>query len=216
MIAAARRYDLSGDTRFHDVADYFFYEVSSARSYVTGGTSNAEAWLAPPRRLAAELKLSANTAECCCAYNMLKLARHLYGWNPSPTYFDYYEHVLLNHRVGTIRPKSGYTQYYLSLTPGVWKTFNTEDQTFWCCTGSGIEEYSKLNDSIYWRDSQGLYVNLFIPSELDWPEKGFKLRQETGYPASPRTALTVTAARRTAGAARQYTHSSSDCGGAPL
>ena len=79
----------------------------------------------------------------------------------------------------------GYTQYYLSLTPGVWKTFNTEDQTFWCCTGSGVEEYSKLNDSIYWRDGDGLYVNLFIPSELDWAEKGFKLRQETRYPESP-------------------------------
>ena len=107
VIAAARRYDLSGDMRFHDVADYFFYEVTTARTYVTGGTSNAEAWLAPPRRLAAELKLSVNTAECCCAYNMLKLARHLYGWNPNPTYFDYYEHLLLNHRIGTIRPKIG-------------------------------------------------------------------------------------------------------------
>jgi DUF1680 family protein len=126
---------------------------------------------------------------------MLKLARHLYTWDPNPTYFDYYEHLLLNHRIGTIRPKVGYTQYYLSLAPGVWKTFNTEDQTFWCCTVSGIEEYSKLNDSIYWRDREGLYVNLFIPSELDWTEKGFKLRQETRYPASQSTSLTVTAAR---------------------
>jgi DUF1680 family protein len=195
VMAAARRYDLSGDMRFHDVSSYFFDEVTQARTYVTGGTSNAEAWLAPPRRLSAELKLSPDTAECCCAYNMLKLARHLYGWNPNPAYFDYYEHLLLNHRIGTIRPKVGYTQYYLSLTPGVWKTFCTEDQTFWCCTGSGVEEYSKLNDSIYWRDAHGLYVNLFIPSELDWTEKGFQLRQETKYPASQATTLTVTAAR---------------------
>ena len=83
----------------------------------------------------------------------------------------------------------------MSLAPGVWKTFNTEDQTFWCCTGSGVEEYSKLNDSIYWRDRDGLYVNLFIPSELDWVEKGFRLRQETGYPRSQGTALIVIAAR---------------------
>jgi DUF1680 family protein len=194
-IAAARRYELSGDMRFHDVAKYFFDEVTSARTYVTGGTSNAEAWLTPPRRLAAELKLSTNTAECCCAYNMLKLARRLYTWQPDPAYFDYYEHVLLNHRIGTIRPKTGLTQYYLSLTPGAWKTFNTEDQTFWCCTGSGVEEYSKLNDSIYWRDTEGLYVNLFIPSELDWAERGLKLRQETRYPGEPRTTIAITAAR---------------------
>jgi uncharacterized protein len=194
-IAAARRYEITGDYRFHDVAAYFFHEVSTARTYVTGGTSNAEGWLAPPSRLAAEWKLSVNTAECCCAYNMLKLARHLYTWKPESTYFDYYERLLLNHRIGTIRPKVGYTQYYLSLTPGVWKTFNTEDQTFWCCTGSGVEEFSKLNDSIYWRDGEGIYVNLFIPSELDWAEKGFKLRQDTKYPESPDTSLTVTAAR---------------------
>jgi DUF1680 family protein len=194
-IAAARRYEISGDMRFHDVADYFFYEVTAARSYATGGTSNGEAWLGPPRRLAAELNLSTNTGECCCVYNMLKLARQLYSWNPEPRYFDYYERVLLNHRIGTIRPDVGYTQYYLSLTPGAWKTFCTEDQTFWCCTGSGVEEFSKLNDSIYWRDRDGLYVNLFIASELDWPEKAFKLRQETKYPESPNTTLKVIAAR---------------------
>ncbi len=195
-IAAARRYEISGDTRFRDVADYFFHEVSGARSYVTGGTSNAEGWLSPPGRLAQEWKASANTAECCCAYNMLKLSRHLYGWEPHPEYFDYYERLLLNHRIGTIRPNVGTTQYYLSLTPGVWKTFNTEDQTFWCCTGTGIEEYSKLTDSIYWRDDEGVYVNLFIASELDWREEGFRLRQDTKYPESEHTALTVVDAGR--------------------
>jgi DUF1680 family protein len=193
-IAAARRYEISGDPRFRDVAEYFWNEVTSARSYATGGTSNGEAWLAPPRRLAAELKLSTNTGECCCAYNMLKLARQLYTWNSDPRIFDYYERVLLNHRIGTIRPQSGLTQYYLSLAPGAWKTFGTEDQTFWCCTGSGVEEFSKLNDSIYWRDRDGVYVNLFIASEVDWPEEGFKLRQETKYPESQTTTLAVLAA----------------------
>ncbi len=135
------------------------------------------------------------TAECCCSYNMLKLARHLYSWSPQPAYFDYYERALFNHRLGTIQPKSGYTQYYLSLTPGAWKTFNTEDKSFWCCTGSGVEEFSKLNDSIYWRDDEGLFVNLFIASELNWEEKGFKLRQETKFPEQQNTTLTVTAAK---------------------
>ncbi len=195
VIAAARRYEISGDTRFHDVADYFWYEVTTARSYVTGGTSNGESWQSQPRELADELKKSIATAECCCAYNMMKLTRHLYGWTGDPRYFDYYEKLMINHRIGTIQPKSGYTQYYLSLTPGAWKTFNTEDQSFWCCTGSGVEEYSKLNDSIYWHDGEGLYVNLFMPSQLDWHEKGFGLRQETKFPEQQGTALTVTAAR---------------------
>ncbi|HEY2015236.1 MAG TPA: beta-L-arabinofuranosidase domain-containing protein [Bryobacteraceae bacterium] len=191
VIAAARRYEISGDTRFHDVADYFWYEVVSARSYVTAGTSNGEIWQAPPRQLAAELKTNVDTAECCCAYNMLKLTRHLYGWTGDPRYFDYYERSMLNHRLGTILPEKGYTQYYLSLTPGAWKTFSTEDQSFWCCTGSGVEEYSKLNDSIYWHDQHGVFVNLFIPSELDWKEKSFRLRQETKFPEQPGTSLVV-------------------------
>jgi len=127
VIAAARRYEISGDMRFHDVADFFWYEVVGARSYVTGGTSNGEGWPAQARQLGAELKMNISTAECCCVYNMLKLTRHLYSWTAEPSYFDYYERVLLNHRIGTIQPKTGYTQYYLSLYPGAWKTFNTEE-----------------------------------------------------------------------------------------
>lgn len=197
VIAAAKRYELSGDMRFRDVSDFFWWEVVTARSYVTTGTSNSEGWQAQPRQLAAELRNNPGTAtaECCCAYNMMKLTRHLYGWTGEPGYFDYYERSLLNHRIGTILPEKGYTQYYLSLKPGAWKTFNTEDKSFWCCTGTGVEEYSKLNDSIYWRDAQGLYVNLFIPSELNWEEKGFRLRQETKFPDQQSTALVVTAAR---------------------
>ncbi len=195
VIGAARRYEISGDMRFHDVADYFWYEIVTARSYVTGGTSNGELWYGQPRELAHELKVSVSTAECCCAYNMLKLTRHLYGWTGDPRYFDYYERLMLNHRLGTILPDKGYTQYYLSLTPGAWKTFNNEDGCFWCCTGTGVEEYSKLADSIYWHDAAGLYVNQFIPSELTWADKGLKLRQETRFPEQQATTLSFTAER---------------------
>ncbi|MBZ5605825.1 MAG: glycoside hydrolase family 127 protein [Acidobacteriia bacterium] len=195
VIGAARRYELSGDTRFHDVADYFFYEVTTARSYATTGTSNGEGWLTGPRQLAAELKRSNATEECCCSYNMLKLARHLYEWTADPRYFDYYERSLLNMRLGTIHPETGATQYYLSLTPGAWKTFNTEFDSFWCCTGSGVEEYSKLNDSIYWQDDDGVFVNLFIASELNWEDRGLRIRQETKFPDAPTTSIQVTAAK---------------------
>ncbi len=189
VIGAARRYEISGDERFHDVADFFWWEVTSARAYVTGGTSNAEHWLVEPRHLAAELKKSSDTAECCCAYNMLKLTRHLYQWTGDPRYFDYYERTLLNHRIAAIDRENGATQYYLSLTPGAWKTFSSEDASFWCCTGTGVEEFSKLNNSIYFHDGDGLYVNLFVPSELDWKEKNLRVRQETRFPESSSTEL---------------------------
>ena len=193
VIGAARRYEISSDERFHDVADFFWWEVTSARAYVTGGTSNAEAWLVEPRRLGAELKKSSNTTECCCAYNMLKLSRHLYQWSGDPRYFDYYERTLLNHRIAAIDRQTGATQYYLSIVPGAWKTFNTEDASFWCCTGTGVEEFSKLNNSIYFHDGTGIYVNLFVPSELNWQDKKFKLRQETRFPESTLTTFLVSA-----------------------
>jgi DUF1680 family protein len=198
VIGSARRFEISRDMRFHDVADFFWDEVVGARAYVTGGTSNGESWPMEPRRLGAELKMTTTaTAECCCAYNMMKLTRHLYSWTADPRYFDYYERTLLNHRIGTIRPQTGYTQYYQSLKPGAYRTFNTEDNSFWCCTGTGVEEYSKLNDSIYWRDAEGIYVNLFMPSELDWSERGFRLKQDTKFPDQPSTAFVINVDRPT-------------------
>ncbi len=191
VIGAARRYEISSDPRFQDTADFFWWEVTTARSYVTGGTSNDEHWLVEPRHLGAELKKSSDTTECCCAYNMLKLTRHLYRWTGDPRYFDYYERTLLNHRIAAINRETGATQYYLSIVPGAWKTFNTENDSFWCCTGTGVEEFSKLNDSIYFHDREGLYVNLFIPSELRWKERNVIVRQETTFPDSTSTTLLI-------------------------
>lgn len=124
---------------------------------------------------------------------MMKLTRHLYSWTADPRYFDFYERVLLNHRLGTIDPETGAAGYFLSLTPGAWKTFNTEYDSFWCCTGTAREEFSKLNDSIYYYDADGVYVNPFIASELNWAEKGVQLRQETKFPEQPGTSLFFTA-----------------------
>lgn len=197
VIGAARRYEISGDERFHDVADYFWHEVTGTRTYVTGGTSNNEGWLVEPNRLAAELSRGTSTTECCCAYNMLKLTRHLYSWTADPRYFDYYERTLYNHRLGTIDTRTGATQYYLSIVPGAWRTFNSQYDSFWCCTGTGVEEYSKLNDSIYFHDEGGIYVNLFIPSELNWRQKNLRLRQETRFPESPSVRLLIDPAEPT-------------------
>ncbi len=198
VTGAARRYELSGDPRFRDVASFFWDEVTGTRCYATGGTSNNEGWLAGPNRLAEELSRGEATNECCCAYNMLKLTRRLYTWNADPRYFDYYERVLYNHRLGTIDPRTGATQYYLGIVPGSWRTFNTEYDSFWCCTGTGVEEYSKLNDSIYYHDDDGLYVNLFIPSEVNWAEKGVRVRQETNFPETAGTMLRVSCTAPTA------------------
>ena len=190
MIAAARRYEISDDQNFRDVADYFWQTVVESRTYVTGGTSNNEGWLVGPNQLAAELKLGDATNECCCAYNMLKLTRHLYEWTGDPRYFDYYERALFNHRLGAI-DADGHTQYYLGVVPGSWRAFGTTYDSYWCCTGTGTEEFAKLNNSIYFHDQEGIYVNLFISSELTWDDGKFKLRQQTAFPNQAGTLLSA-------------------------
>jgi hypothetical protein len=191
VIAAARLYELTGDKRYHDIADYFWHEVVSERSYCTGGTSNHESWNTEPGQLASEL--STNTTEDCCAYNMMKLTRHLFGWTADARLMDYYERTLFNHRLGTINPEDGTMMYYLPLASGYWKTFGKPFDAFWCCTGTGSEEYAKLTDTIYFHDDDSLYVNLYIDSRLEWPEKGIGVRQETRFPEEQGTTLTISA-----------------------
>src|SRR5262249_30964866 len=189
VIGAARRYELTGEARYRDIAQYFWDEVTSERCYCTGGTSNGEHWGSDAGKLSKEL--GPDTAEDCCAYNMMKLTRHLFGLAPSAHYMDYYERVLWNHRLGTINPEDGTTMYYLPLASGYWKVFGKPFDAFWCCTGTGAEEFAKLTDSIYFHDEHSIWVNQFISSELSWPEKKLKLRQETNFPRQQGTTLHV-------------------------
>ena len=191
VIGAARRYELSSDYRFADVARFFFETVSESRTYATGGSSNNEHWLTSPNRLAVEMHISSHHQECCCAYNMMKLARHLYSWSVDSRLIDYYERNLVNHRLGAIEPETGHTTYFLSLAPGAWKTTCTEDATFWCCTGTGVEEFAKLNDTIYAHDDDALFVNLYFASTVNWKERGVRLKQVTTFPESDHTELTI-------------------------
>jgi DUF1680 family protein len=190
VIAAARYYELTGERRYRDIAEYFWDEVVSERSYCTGGTSNGESWNTDPGKLSTEL--GPDTTECCCAYNMMKLTRHLFGWSPEARFMDYYERTLFNHRLGTINPEDGTMMYYLPLGSGYWKTFGKPFDAFWCCTGTGSEEYAKLADTIYFHDHDSLYVNLYIDSQLDWVEKGIRVKQQTRFPEEEGTTLTIT------------------------
>lgn len=192
VIAAAREYELTGEKRYRDISEYFWDEVVSERTYATGGTSNNEEWTTDPGVLAKELGLY--TTECCCAYNMMKLTRHLFGWSPEARYMDYYERLVFNHRLGTIPlDRPGSSIYYLPLVSGFFKPYGDEFKSFWCCTGTGVEEFGKLNDTIYFHDDDAVYVNLYAASELDWMEKGIRLRQETNFPEQQGTTITVTA-----------------------
>jgi DUF1680 family protein len=103
---------------------------------------------------------------------------------------DYYERLLWNVRAGT-QNADGMLMYYVPTIAGAWKTFGTQFDSNWCCTGTGIEEYAKLVDTLYFHDDRNVYVNQFAASEVNWPEKRARLVQETRFPEEERTSLTV-------------------------
>ncbi len=187
IIGAARLYELTGERRYRDLSEFFWRQVALARSYVTGGTSNEEHWRKPPGNLAGELGKA--TQECCCTYNMLKLTRHLFAWTGSATYADYYERAFFNGILGTQNPEDGTLMYFVPLASGYWKLFGLPNHAFWCCTGTGIESFAKLADSVYFHGEDTLVVTQFAPAELDWREKGIRVRQETRFPHEPATRL---------------------------
>jgi len=122
---------------------------------------------------------------------MLKLTRRLFAWTGDARYADYYERALYNHLLASQDPKKGMTIYFCELKPGHFHTYGTPHDSFWCCTGSGMENHVKYGDSIYFHDDDSLMVNLFIASELNWKAKGVKVRQETKFPNEPKTQLVI-------------------------
>ncbi len=200
ILGAARRYELTGEPRYRQIAEYFWRQVTSRRAYCTGGTSNGESWGADPGVLASEL--SGYTQECCVTYNLLKLTRHVFAWTADAACADYAERALWNGVLGTQHPRDGSKLYYVPLAAGYWKLFGTPLQDFWCCTGSGCESFARAAEHLYFQDADGLFVNQYIASDLDWSERGVRLIQDTRFPAEDTVTLTFRVAQPVSFAAR--------------
>lgn len=188
IIGEARGYELTGDKNAETIAEFFWQTVIDHHTYVTGGNSDYEHFFKPDQ---ISKHLSRATTESCNTYNMLKLTRHLFTWTAGVKYADYYERALYNHILGSQEPHTGMVTYFLPYEPGAFKTYSTEDSSFWCCVGTGFENHAKYGEAIYYHDKKGVFINLFIPSVLNWKEKGFKLTQETKFPEEATTHLIV-------------------------
>lgn len=188
LIGAARIYELTGDANFGHAARNFYSIVLSNHTYVTGGNSQGEHF-GPSGKL--NDRLGASTTETCNTYNMLKLDRALFTFEPRAALADYYERALFNHILASQHPGDGRVTYFLTLKPGEAKKFlGPED--FTCCNGSGMENHARYGEAIYFHAPDQLWVNQFIASELNWTEKGVKLRQETDFPYNAATKFRIT------------------------
>jgi uncharacterized protein len=202
VTSCVRVWEETGNQRYHDIAANFWQIVTGHHSYIIGGTSNHEHWHAPD---VVAGQLSNRTCENCCSYNMLKLTRLLHFHQPERVdLLDYYERTLFNQMLGEQDPRSahGHNIYYTGLSPAAFKrqpsfmgaspdVYSTDYGNFSCDDATGMETQAKLADTIYSRDARGLFVNLFIPSEVTWGTGRMTIRQTTGFPDEPGTHLTV-------------------------
>jgi DUF1680 family protein len=195
IIGAARMYEVTGDRRYRQIAEYFLEEVLTARNYVIGNTSVEEFWRTAPGEL--EGTLQWKNAECCVAYNLMKLERLVFGWTGEARWMNGYERALFNCRLGT-QNGQGLKQYFFPLATGYWRAYHTSEESFWCCTGTGVEEFAKFADTIYFHRGSDVYVNQFLASTLDWKEEGLTIEQVTQFPFEQGTTLKVKSSRPTA------------------
>jgi hypothetical protein len=192
FIGLARQYEMTGDATCLNVVTAFWNNVVNDRSYVTGGNSVREHF-SPKGRLSANV--TENTTETCNEYNMLRLTRLLFCQDPEPKYADFYERTLYNQILSTRHPNDGGQMYFQQLESGrskeKWGHISKGSAT--CCCGTGLESAAKFADSIYFNNGQnGLFINLFIPSVLNWKSKGLILRQETRYPEDTKSTFILT------------------------
>ncbi len=130
--------------------------------------------------------------ETCNTYNMLRLTEQLFDTEPKAEYADYYERALFNHILSAINPNHPGYVYFTPIRPGHYRVYSEPGQGFWCCVGTGMENPGKYGEFIYAHSKEGVYVNLFIASELTDPALGLKLRQNTAFPDEEQTKLTLT------------------------
>ena len=187
VIGLERIAALSGDGSADSGARFFWETVTRHRSVVFGGNSVSEHFNDPHDFHG--VLMSREGPETCNSYNMLRLTEALFAGEPDAAYADYYERTLFNHILASINPAHPGYVYFTPIRPDHYRVYSVPGQGFWCCVGTGMENPGKYGAFIYARAHDGLYVNLFIASELTVQTLGLVLRQETAFPDEERTRL---------------------------
>lgn len=186
VIGYQRIADLEELPAWSEAAAFFWETVVEHRSISIGGNSVREHFN-PIDDFSSMIETNQGP-ETCNSYNMLRLTRLLFLSDPQAKYMDYYERVLYNHILSSQHPNGGFV-YFTPIRPRHYRVYSQPDEGFWCCVGSGLENHGKYGELIYTHQDQDLYVNLFIPSRLQWAEQGLELQQATQFPFETRTSL---------------------------
>lgn len=187
VIGFKRIADVEGNRDWSEAARYFWETVVKHRSITIGGNSVREHF--HPSDDFSSMLTSEQGPETCNTYNMLRLTKMLYETSADASYMDFYERALYNHILSTQDPVQGGFVYFTPMRAGHYRVYSQPQTSFWCCVGSGMENHARYGEMIYSHHGDDLYVNLFIPSTLQWGE--VKIEQRTAFPDEEGTTLLV-------------------------
>lgn len=190
ILGALYRYIVRGckteDRFYFETAERFFDIVVNNHTYITGGNSEWEHF-GEPKVLDKE-RTNCN-CETCNTYNMLKLSRELFKITGNKKYSDFYENTFINAIMSSQNPETGMTMYFQPMATGYFKVYSTPFNSFWCCTGTGMENFTKCNDSVYFYDDRYIYVNQFISSKVEY--NGAIIQQISSIPEKDSTTFVI-------------------------
>lgn len=172
VLGALKRYVLLGESFYLEVAKNFWNMVVEHHSYITGGNSEWEHFGKPD---ILDGERTACNCETCNTYNMLKLSKELFELTKERKYADFYENTYLNAILSSQNPETGMTTYFQPMASGYFKVYSTPYDSFWCCTGSGMENFTKLQEGAVYMDKDTMYMIRYENSEIIWKENGLKL-----------------------------------------
>ena len=181
--------DMTGRRDWQQAAQFFWQTVHDHRTVAIGGNSVKEHF--HDANDFTSMIDEVEGPETCNTYNMLKLTEMLFLGDAKGSYTDYYERALYNHILGSQRPHSGGFVYFTPMRPNHYRVYSQPQQGMWCCVGSGLESHAKYGEFIYAHRGDNLYVNLFIPSTLNWREQGVSIRQSNRFPDEGSSTITV-------------------------
>jgi hypothetical protein len=196
--SAAMAYAVTGDERYLRICINAYDFLRRTQCYATGGFGPDERLMRPDGQLGRSLELYAYHAEIPCgSWAAIKLSRYLLTFTGEARFGDWIETLLYNG-VGAGLPTEpdGRTFYY-----GDYRLSGGVKQFYWhewpCCSGTYWQTVSDYHNIIYFREARGLYVNLFVPSEVAWRQDGHQvlLRQQTKYPEEETTSFSLDMAR---------------------
>ncbi len=180
--------ELSKDQKYVEAGRFFWETVSGNRTLAFGGNSRREFF--PSVAASIDFINDVEGPETCNTYNMLKLTEDLFRCNPLEKYAGFYEKALYNHILSTQHPDHGGYVYFTPVRPRHYRVYSAPNQAMWCCVGSGMENHGKYSQFVYTHRNDSLFLNLFVASELNWAQKGIKIKQETAFPYEEKTKLT--------------------------